>query len=243
MAFGSRAVARGKRLINYIAGRDVWSKPEVNVSSLRLGSIYGGWTICTEVGLGLNSVVFSVGVGEDISFDLSLIQKFGCKVLAFDPTPRSIDWLKTQNLPHQFQFFPWGLSGTDGLASFSAPANARHVSYSSVALKGSTVQCEVFRLSTLMRKVGHERIDLLKMDIEGSEYTVIEDILTDNVRPRQLLTEFHHGMYGIAREKTAIALERLNTMGYRIFSISPNGREYSFVLVSEREALKHPKAR
>jgi FkbM family methyltransferase len=233
MAFGSRAVARGKRLIKYIAGRDVWSKPEVNVSSLRLGSIYGGWTICTEVGLGLNSVVFSVGVGEDISFDLSLIQKFGCKVLAFDPTPRSINWLKTQNLPHQFQFFPWGLSGTDGLASFCAPANARHVSYSSVALKGCTVQCEVYRLSTLMRKVGHERIDLLKMDIEGSEYTVIEDILTDNVRPRQLLIEFHHGMYSIACEKTAIALERLNTMGYRIFSISLNGREYSFVLVSD----------
>jgi FkbM family methyltransferase len=236
MISGSRALARGKRLIKFLAGSDVWSTPEVNVASVRLGSTYGGWTICTEAGLGPDSVIYSVGVGEDISFDLGLIQKFGCTVLAFDPTPRSIDWLKTQDLPQQFQFFPWGLGETDGLASFAAPTNARHVSYSSAALKGRTVQCEVYRLSTLMRKVGHEKIDLLKMDIEGSEYVVIEDILTDNVRPRQLLTEFHHGMYGIARAKTAIALQRLNTMGYRIFSISPNGREYSFVLDRTKSA-------
>jgi FkbM family methyltransferase len=230
MISGSRALARGKRLIKFLTGCDVWSTPEVEVASVRLGSTYGGWTICTEAGLGPNSVIYSVGVGEDISFDLGLIQKFGCTVLAFDPTPRSIDWLKTQTLPQQFQFFPWGLGETDGSASFAAPAKARHVSYSSVALKGCAVKCEVYRLSTIMRKIGHERIDLLKMDIEGSEYAVIEDILTYNVRPRQLLTEFHHGMYGIAREKTAIALKRLNTMGYRIFSISPSGREYSFIL-------------
>src|ERR1700722_14661369 len=146
MISGSRALARGKRLIKFLAGSDVWSTPEVNVASERLGSTYGGWTICTEAGLGPNSVIYSVGVGEDISFDLGLIQKFGCPVLAFDPTPRSIDWLKTQNLPQQFQFFPWGLGETDGLASFAAPAKARSVSYSSVARKGRTVQCEVYRL-------------------------------------------------------------------------------------------------
>ena len=41
------------------------------------------------------------------------------------------------------------------------------------------------------------------MDIEGSEYVVIDDILTHDVRPRQLLTEFHHGMYGIARRENS----------------------------------------
>jgi FkbM family methyltransferase len=232
MAFGSNAVARGKRLIKVIAGRDVWSKPEVNVSSLRLGSIYGGWTICTEVGLGLNSVILSVGVGEDISFDLGLIKTFGCQILAFDPTPRSIEWLKTQHLPKEFQFFPWGLGATDGFASFAAPADTRHVSYSSVALRGDSVRCQVYSLPTLMRKLGHDKIDLLKMDIEGSEYDVIDHMLNHNLRPRQLLTEFHHGMYGITRDKTTNALSRLSTMGYRIFSVSPSGREYSFLLLT-----------
>jgi FkbM family methyltransferase len=231
MAFASRAVARGKRLIKYIAGKDEWSVQELNVRSLRLGSAYGGWTICTDVALGQDSVIYSVGVGEDISFDLDLIRTFGCRVLAFDPTPRSIEWLSRQHVPKEFHFLPWGLGAMDGFTAFAAPADARHVSYSSATIKGHSVQCEVYRLPTLMHKLGHDKIDLLKMDIEGTEYDVIEDLSTNNLRPRQLLAEFHHGMYGITRDKTVIALRRLNAMGYRIFSISPSGREYSFLLL------------
>ena len=227
--FWYRAVARAKRLIKCIAGRDVWSSPEANVASLRLGSIYGGWTICTEAGLGSDSVIYSVGVGEDISFDLSLIKTFGCRIFAFDPTPRSIAWLKSQHLPQEFQFFPWGLGAIDGLLNFAAPEDMRHVSYSSAVLGGHSVQCEIYRLSTLMRKLGHAKMDLLKMDIEGSEYDVINDMFRHDLRPRQLLTEFHHGMYGIKRHKTANALKHLSSIGYRIFSISPSGREYSFL--------------
>ena len=104
MIFGSGAAARAKRLIKYIAGKDVWSSPEANVASLHLGSIYGGWTICTEAGLGSDSVIYSVGVGEDISFDLDLIKTFGCQILAFDPTPRSINWIKTNSRQTSFSF-------------------------------------------------------------------------------------------------------------------------------------------
>ena len=230
MIFSNRTVARGKRLIKSIIGRDVWSVPDIPVPGLRLGSIYGGWTICTGVGLGSDSIIYSVGVGEDISFDLSLIKTFGCRIFAFDPTPRSIAWLKRQQLPQEFQFFPWGLGAIDGLLNFAAPEDMRHVSYSSAVLGGHSVQCEVYRLCTLVRQLGHAKIDLLKMDIEGSEYDVIDDMLRHDLRPRQLLTEFHHGLYGIKSHKTANALKRLSSIGYRIFSISPSGREYSFLL-------------
>jgi FkbM family methyltransferase len=230
MIFNTRNIARGKRLLKSMIGKDVWSAPEIEVPNVRLGSIYGGWTICTGVGLGSESVIYSVGVGEDISFDLSLIKALGCKIFAFDPTPRSIAWLRTQQLPKEFQFFPWGLGAIDGLVNFIAPEDMGHVSYSSAAVRGDAVQCEVYRLPTIMRKLGHAKIDLLKMDIEGSEYEVINDLLTHNLRPRQLLTEFHHGSYGIKIHKTASALNRLKAIGYRIFSISPSGREYSFLL-------------
>jgi FkbM family methyltransferase len=192
MIFNTRTVARGKRLLKSMIRKDLWSAPDIQVPSIRLGSIYGGWTVCTGVGLGSESLIYSVGVGEDISFDLSLIRTLGCRIFAFDPTPRSIAWLETQHLPNEFQFFPWGLGAIDGLAKFAAPEDAGHVSYSSVAVGGHAVQCEVYRLPTLMRKLGHAKIDLLKIDIEGSEYAVINDIFTHGLRPRQLLTEFHH---------------------------------------------------
>ena len=34
-----------------------------------------------------------MGCGEDISFDLGLIEMFDCDVYGFDPTPKSIDFV------------------------------------------------------------------------------------------------------------------------------------------------------
>jgi FkbM family methyltransferase len=223
-------IARGKRLIKQIAGKDVWATREIDAPYVRLGSAYGGWVVCTSAGLGRTSTVYSVGVGEDISFDLALIEMFGCEVTAFDPTPRSIAWLATQGVPAKLKFHPWGLAGSDGFLTFGAPENPRHVSYTTLKSDGPTARCEVYRLSTLMQRLNDERLDLLKMDIEGSEYDVISDIEKTKIRPRQLMVEFHHDMYGITVARTRSALSGLRRMGYRIFSISPSGREYSLLL-------------
>src|SRR5437899_9092254 len=50
---------------------------------------YGGWRVCPE-GIDADSIVYDIGVGEDISFAISLIEKYRLRVWAFDPTPRSI---------------------------------------------------------------------------------------------------------------------------------------------------------
>ncbi|GIS18490.1 MAG: hypothetical protein CM15mP120_04060 [Pseudomonadota bacterium] len=44
-----------------------------------------------------------------------------------------------------------------------------------------------------MRDLGHDHLDVLKMDIEGAEYAVLDDMLQSNILPDQLLVEFHHG--------------------------------------------------
>jgi hypothetical protein len=60
-----------------------------------LGTVYGGWTICLD-GISESSIVYSFGVGEDASFDLAVIERYGAEVHAFDPTPSSIDWVNKQ---------------------------------------------------------------------------------------------------------------------------------------------------
>jgi hypothetical protein len=57
-----------------------------------LGTEYGRHTVCTDR-LGPDSIVYSFGLGEDISFDLELIERTGATVYGFDPTPRSIAWV------------------------------------------------------------------------------------------------------------------------------------------------------
>jgi len=57
---------------------------------IRLGTEYGGWIIPDEIGE--SAICYSAGIGEDASFDISLIKRYGCNVYSVDPTPRAIEY-------------------------------------------------------------------------------------------------------------------------------------------------------
>lgn len=169
-----------------------------------------------------------------MSFDLEIIDTFSLKVFAFDPTPKSIEWVNKNRstLPLEFNMQPYGLAAKDGEVCFSPPENPDHVSYKMTVGQSSASASllPVKRLSTIMADLGHKKIDLLKMDIEGAEYEVIEDMLGGSVRPRQILVEFHHRFPNIGAEKTNSAVRALREAGYELFAVSLSNEEYGFIL-------------
>lgn len=194
------------------------------------GTDYGGWNIVAE-GLGPNSIVYSLGVGEDISFDLSVIARYGVQVFAFDPTPRSIDWVRAQSTPPQFHMLPYGAADYNGKTSFFAPEIDAHVSHtmlSNMSRSDRKIEVDVRRIGELMKMCGHSQIEMLKMDIEGAEYAVINDLISSNILPRQIVVEFHHRMLPRGSLRTWHAVRRLRAAGYDLFAITPTGDEYSF---------------
>ena len=214
-----------------LRGRDLWCRREIQLPTERLGSEYGGWTLWPKA-LDASSVVYSFGVGHDISFDLAMISQFGCTVHAFDPTPRSIDWVRRQALPGEFQFHDYGLGNSDGLVSFEPPADPTHVSYSMSAPGNAPGKGESFpvrRLQSIAAELGHDAIDLLKMDIEGAEYDAVEDLLQTGPRIGQILIEFHHRLRREQLARTRETIAGLRQAGYLIFDVAPSGEEYSFV--------------
>lgn len=208
-------------------------RPEVARSFQVLGSDYGGWPVLNG-SLTADSRVLSFGVGEDISFDLAVIDRFGCRVEAFDPTPKSRDWLGQQSLPPQFRFHPVGLSDRTQILRFAAPVNPGHVSFSATAKRhdAAAVELPVRALREIVQEIGVAHIDLLKMDIEGSEYATITDIVEHGPLPDQLCVEFHHGMHDCTPQQTLAAVEQLRGAGYRLYYVSEGGREYAFVRVA-----------
>lgn len=183
---------------------------------LRLGTAYGGWIIPANCGLSAESVCYSAGAGEDVSFECALVERFHCQVRIIDPTPRAIDHfmsleravnrgerfpVNNSNVDYygitvddlkRLRFLPIGLADQDTELKFYMPKNPAHVSCSTVNLQKTeeyfTAQC--LRLASIMRQQGDSCIDLLKIDIEGAEYGVIKDLVMSGLLPRILLIEF-----------------------------------------------------
>lgn len=228
---GLRAtIQRAKWLARSIAGRDIYTRPDIKTACEVMGNDGAAFAILPET-LNATSVVYSFGIGTDISFDLALIRRFGLQLHAFDPTPRSRQWLSSQTLPPEFHVHEYGVADIDGEIRFAEPKSPTHVSYTSVAREGleQTVTAPVRRLGSIMQELGHTRLDLLKMDIEGAEYGVIRDMLESRIHVRQLCVEFHHRWPEIGIAPTKEALSSLRNAGYKIFQISPYGEEYSFL--------------
>ncbi len=223
-------ILRGRKVL---LGRDFYQFRQVQRNRLKLGNRFADWTFCPDI-IDETSVIYSFGVGEDISFDLQLMNRFNLHIHAFDPSPNSIEWIRAQELPQEFHFYPIGLSARDGSISFSEPSDPglsslRMTDLASGQAALKTHSLPVNRLTTIMEKLGHNRLDILKMDIEGAEYEVVEDLLGSDIQVSQILIEFHHRFSYIGTAKTRRAIQQLNKAGFKIFDVSPSGEEMAFI--------------
>jgi hypothetical protein len=69
------------------------------------------------------------------------------------------------------------------------------------------------------------------MDIEGSEYDVIENILTmtTDIQVNQILIEFPDRFFENGRNKTLNSIKLLKSHGFEIFAVSSSNEEVSFI--------------
>lgn len=219
------------RFPKVLRGKDFYVKTDTVCNHLTFGNPGASWTFCPDF-LDEKSVIYSFGIGYDVSFDLELINNFDLKVHAFDPTPKSIEWVKKQNLPKQFILHQYGLANFNGKTKFFPPENHNHVSATLIdrpTTKHEAYKVPVKSLDTIMHELKHKQIDLLKIDIEGAEYLVIEDIIKKEIKPHQLLIEFHHRFPNISPNASKAAIKSLRKFGYQIFFISKTGEEISFI--------------
>ena len=201
----------------------------------RIGSEYGGYLVDPSL-IPPEPVVYSLGVGEDISFDLALIEHYGCRVHAFDPTPKVKGWIESQRLPERFSFDGIGIADFDGETDFYLPPKTDFISHSMIRARQyslDSIRVPVTKLSTLMKRLGHSRIDVLKMDIEGAEYAVLTDVIKDNIDVGQILVEFHHRLSSVGIDKTRTVLSSLDDYGMKICYVCP--RMEVFTLIAQRE--------
>ena len=225
---------------------------------IKIGTDYGGWTIPDEI-LDSSSICYSVGAGEDISFDVGLIEKYDCDVFCFDPTPRAINHVTSiinGNLVFNNSGFSikyeirreklsklklnaFGIFNRDCKMKFYSPENPSHVSHSigNIQKTKTYFVAECKKTKTVMRTLGHDNIHLLKLDIEGVEIDVIKDMIKDRISPKILCVEFDSVLIEHSYVKGTRMLYELVEYGYEI--IFEKAWNVTFIFNLERSKLKN----
>ena len=154
-----------------------------------------------------------------MSFDLKLEDKYNCKIFLIDPTQRAIkhyeevkEFYNTKlnnfsgniqpdylyniiDLEPDFDNYTYinkGLYKEKTKLKFYKQSNPDYVSQSLVKNMFSNEydEVEVDSIKNIMKIYNHNKIDLLKLDIEGSEIDVLNQMLDDQIYPTYLCIEF-----------------------------------------------------
>lgn len=201
-------LGRAWRRINRTAAR-AWLRTQVKpvtVEFERYGTGHNAWWVLKDSAPG--SIAYCGGVGLDANFDFELAEKKGMAVFSFDPTPSSIDYMERRN-NGRVSFHPWGMLDNDQTTRFYSSFDPAHKIWFVEDLHGvgDYIEAQCFTVETIMKKLGHDAIDLLKIDIEGSWEQVLLQMLSDQIFPRLVCVEFDSPAPILRVRKTVRALQ------------------------------------
>ena len=142
--------------------------------------------------------------GEYSLFASRLVGPTG-RVIMVEPDAHNLkkarEVLAMNGSPANIQIFQGALSAADGTASFrtgrgpeSALEPADHRPTGELAeADAALVQVEVITLATLAERFELDRLDIVKMDVEGAELDVVRGAaqLVDTLRPRYAIASYH----------------------------------------------------
>lgn len=213
------------------------SSNKVSTKLKQFGNEYGGYQLATDFISNTSELtVLSFGIGEDLSFDEELMNTYDARIYAFDPTPRTKNYVQNHVLSQnsKFHFFPYGLSDADKMQTFYFPKVKEYVSCSTHkqdSVGDASCQVEMKKFTTIIKECNISKIDILKMDIEGSEFDVMDQILSSDICISQICLEVHDYLFndGTAYEKLSWIINLLKTNGYKLAYLSESKYEMTFV--------------
>lgn len=187
------------------------AKPQPREDLVHIGTHgYGGWVVPASM-LNEKSVCYLAGVGEDISFDLGAIARFGCTVWACDPVPDSAKFAR-EAAAHEprHNFMEIGLWSSDTTLRFHEPEIEGFISHSATNMHATDgfIEAKVRSVKSLMKELKHDHIDLLKVSAEGSEFEIVNHVIDEKIPVSILCFEIAQPSAKGAAEELVARVER-----------------------------------
>lgn len=202
---------RGADLIE-IGGKDTWSIVDPQEKSV--------FAVCA-------------GVGLDIGFELGLAERWDTDIILLDPSPTGIQTMERIGPVAGITFKPLGLAAKDGVLKFAKPLDEAEGSFFAAGAEVPSedlLELECLSLETILRQENKTSIDLLKMDIEGAEYEVLDALLASEISVSQVCVEIHVSTSSGARAnlwEAARLIFRMYRNGFRI--VYNSAMDFTFV--------------
>lgn len=174
-----------------------------------------------------SSIVVDCGLGTDADFSCDVMRRYGARCYGFDPTRKhgpALEALARASLG-RFRFYPFAVADRDDRAVFhesaenvSGSLSASHVNVRRDRTRSYQVDCITLR--RLLEIVGTGSVDLLKLDIEGAEYGVLEAAPPELLCSiGQIVVEFHHQtLHERTRADTLRVIGKLRALGFEPFT-------------------------
>jgi FkbM family methyltransferase len=174
------------------------------------------------------SVVVDIGANHG-DFAYAVIQRFGCRVVSAEPVKELYDGLAADPLLEVLPVAVGGKNQTIAMNIFPTRC-ASVLGPMTSGEEAATQSVEMVTLAEFCRRAGVDRIDLLKMDIEGAEVDLFEACSDEQLQAvRQITVEFHEFLYPEQTEPVAKILERMRRLGFWVMPFSLDNTNVLFV--------------
>jgi FkbM family methyltransferase len=152
------------------------------------------------------AIVLDVG-GYEGRWTEQVIGRFDCLVHVFEPVSEFASAIESRlGRTGRVRVHPYGLAGRTGEVDFHLSADGS----SALRGRGEPRRVRMRAAAEVFEELALERVDLMKINIEGGEYELLEHLLERGLaaRVRHLQVQFHDFVPGARRRMDAI-LSRL----------------------------------
>jgi FkbM family methyltransferase len=177
-----------------------------------------------------NSTIVDVGCADDPDFSIFIMNKYNCKCFGIDPTKKHFEALNNVELKYKnkFKHLPFAVATENGKLIFHESENntsgsllGKHTNIKNDLV--TSYEVDTINLVELKRLILDKggKINFLKLDLEGAEYKLLENIAPKDLNDiEQIFIEFHHHcIEGITIKDTLLLVKKIENFGFKSFSI------------------------
>jgi FkbM family methyltransferase len=169
------------------------------------------------------------------AFSQHIASKYKCNTYLVEASPALFAQINETALVHKYNY---AITGKDGFVTFyeSSRIDAGNIVAPNSKSTGNTFEVKARSIASLIAEIGLETIDLLKIDIEGAEIELFDNIGDEDLKHfKQITIEFHDSVTipNVSPKDVNRVIKKLHSMGF--YGIAMGKKNFDWLFWNTKE--------